>query len=474
MLPLFITASALAVIFAAAFALAAVKIHRLNAASERLRNIDAMTGMNNRDGFIAEASPELKSAAAAGKSAAIIVFDVDGMGKINTMFGTEVGDSVVKGFASSIESLCRGRFPCGRVETDDFAVLFTYNNHNEIGAFISEFEEALHAYFRETTIMERVDFLAGVAVYDGCDDILTLYNKANLCLIAKDGGRVTWFNSDMEQRMVENEILRTEMQDALNEGQFELFYQPKISFRTGEIMGVEALIRWHHPTKGFVPPNEFIPLAEQTGLITRIDEWGLRTACRQSRIWQEAGLPPVKISVNMSQAQFYRTDVVTTVTNVLEETGIDPSLLEIEVTETMAMQDIQRTISVLGRIRSMGVSISMDDFGSGYSSLSSLKTIPLDILKIDRSLVCDIDENDVSKRITSAIVELAKAMKLVILAEGVETPEQCRYLTGIGCDLAQGYYYSKPRPAEEITALMLMPDALRIAHRKALMISDEA
>ncbi len=468
MLPLFIIAAVLVVVLAAAFVASVIKIRRLTEASHQLQYIDDMTGLYNHDGFISTASSQLKSISAAGKSAAMLIFDVDGLGKINTMFGTEVGDSIVMGLAKSTEKLCRGKYLCGRVDTDDFAVLLTYSNKNEISAFISEFEEGLNEYFKETSIMERVGYVAGVAVYDGCDDIITLFNKANLCLIARDGGKITWFSSEMEQRMVENELLRTELLDALNDGQFELYYQPKISFRTGEIMGVEALIRWHHPTKGFVPPNEFIPLAEQTGIITRIDEWGLRTACRQAKAWQEQGLPPVKISVNMSQAQFYRTDVVSTVSNVLLETGIDPSLLEIEVTETMAMQDIDRTVNVLGRIRSMGVSISMDDFGSGYSSLSSLKTLPLDILKIDRSLVCDLDENEVSKQITGAIVNLGKAMKLVILAEGVETPAQCRYLTEIGCDLAQGYYYSKPHPAEEITALMLTPEALRIAHRKAM------
>ncbi len=469
MLPMLIAAIIAAVILAVALSVALIKLCRIKEASHKLCNIDSMTGLHNRDGFIAAASVQLKSAAVAGKSAAIIVFDVDGMGRINTMFGTDVGDSVVKGFAAGVGLICQDKFVCGRIDTDDFAVLFTYYNQTEIEAFISSFEDTIHQQFSGTSIMERVDFLAGVAVYDGCDDILTLYNKANLCLLAKTGSRVTWFNSEMEKRMVESELLRAELLDALDEGQFELYYQPKISFRTGEIMGMEALIRWHHPTKGFVPPDEFIPLAEQTGIITKIDEWGLRTACRQNKAWQEAGLPPVKISVNMSQAQFYRTDVVATVTNVLEETGIAPSLLEIEVTETMAMHDIERTVNVLGRIRSMGVSISMDDFGSGYSSLSSLKTIPLDILKIDRSLVCDLDENEVSKQITGAIVDLGKAMKLVILAEGVETPEQCRYLTEIGCDLAQGYYYSKPRSADEITTLMLMPDALRLAHQKALI-----
>ncbi len=462
MLPLLVVAMVLAIVLAGAFVACLFIIHRLKASSER-EGIDMMTGLYNRDGFLKASGEVLSSLSATGAGAAMIVLDVDGIGKINTMFGPEVGDGVVKKFGEEIARICGTNYVCGRVDTDDFAVLLTYHNRDVITEFISRFEAGLEKNFEGTTLSERIDYYAGITEYDGCDDILTLFNKANLCLITKDGGRLTWFTADMEQRMVENELLRTEMLEALEKGQFELYYQPKISFRTGSIMGVEALIRWHHPTKGFIPPNAFIPLAEQTGIITKIDEWGLRTACEQNIKWQQQGLPPVKMSVNMSQAQFHRTDVIATVTNVLKETGLDPKLLEIEVTETMAMQDIERTVNVLGRIRSMGVSISMDDFGSGYSSLSSLKTIPLDILKIDRSLVCDLDENEVSKQITGAIVDLGKAMQLVILAEGVETQAQCRFLTDIGCDLAQGYFYSKPVPADEITTLLLMPDALRLA-----------
>ena len=225
-------------------------------------------------------------------------------------------------------------------------------------------------------------------------------------------------------------------------------------FKTGEIMGAEALIRWHHPVKGFVPPCDFIPLAEQFGIITKIDEWGLLTACRQGKKWQNMGLPPIKISVNMSQAQFMRTDVYSTVVHALEETGFDAKYLEIEVTETMAMTDVEHTVNVLNKIHSLGVSISMDDFGTGYSSLASLKTIPFDVLKIDRSLVCDVNDNDTSRRITSAIVAMGKALKMVVLAEGVETDEQSKLLTDLGCDMAQGYYYSKPQPAEKIEEML--------------------
>ena len=454
-----IAACIVAALFAAAFAVTMIKLCRVSSASKPNESDgkDSSTGLYLRDRFLTEAQRELKAASASGKSAALIIFDVDGLGKINTLFGNSVGDGVVSCFAKSVINASAGKFPCGRVDTDDFAVLMTYDDENAPDMFIQSFREELDRTYADATLLKRADFYAGVVVYDGCDDIYTMFSKANLCLMTKDGGRITYFVREMEERILETELLRAEMLSALDNGEFELYYQPKISFKTGEIIGVESLIRWHHPTKGFIPPSEFIPLAEQTGIITQIDEWGLRTACKQCKQWLDEGLPPVKISVNMSQAQFYCTDVIGTVTEVLAETGLDPKQLEIEVTETMAMQDIERTINVLGYIRSMGVSISMDDFGSGYSSLSSLKTIPLDTLKIDRSLVCDLDENNVSKQITGAIVDLGKAMKLIILAEGVETVEQSLFLTEIGCDLAQGFYFSKPCPASEIRTLLLMP-----------------
>lgn len=419
--------------------------------------IDSLTGLYNRDRFLREGEKFLHDSNNAGKKTALVIYDVDGFGRVSTLFGNSAADDVVKRFARCAQVLSDGRYPCGRTDTDDIAVFVNYNTIGEIDMFIRAFREELNEAFAKASPLHRVDFYTGVVTYDGCDDVYTMFSKANLCLMSKQQGRVTYFTADMEQRLVEEEFMRTEMLSALDKGEFELYYQPKISFGTGEIMGVEALIRWHHPTKGFVSPAEFIPLAEKTGIITKIDEWGLRAACEQCKKWLDDGLPAVKISVNMSQAQFYCTDIISTVKNVLNETGLPPQLLEIEVTETMAMKDIERTVNVLRDIRSMGVSVSMDDFGSGYSSLSSLKTIPLDILKIDRSLVCDIDENDVSKQITGAIVDLGKAMKLIVLAEGVETSAQNKFLTEIGCDLAQGYLYSKPCPASEITAMLILP-----------------
>lgn len=426
--------------------------------SERNTDTDEMTGLLNRDGFMRAGREMLEhNVSRSDGELALIVFDVDKLRLINTLFGTDEGDKVVCAFAEAVKHISAKGDVVGRVDTDDFALLTRL--HGKSAEQVTErFAKMLPTLVTNNSLREQLNFYAGICEFDGHDDIYTLFNKANLCLLThSDNERVSKFTHDMEQRMVENEMLRSEMLEALDNGQFELYYQPKVSFRTGKTEGVEALIRWHHPVKGFIPPCDFIPLAEQFGIITKIDEWGLMTACTQGKKWHDMGLPPIKISVNMSQAQFVRTDVYATVVHALAVTGFDAKCLEIEVTETMAMTDVEHTVSVLNKIHSLGVSISMDDFGTGYSSLASLKTIPFDVLKIDRSLVCDVNDNDTSRRITSAIVAMGKALKMIVLAEGVETDEQNKLLTDLGCDLAQGYYYSKPRPAEEIEAMLIMP-----------------
>lgn len=445
----------LSCVFLGALTFIAYKFLSLKKETEKNIDIDDMTGLPNRDGFMHAGREMLdRYRNRTDGDMVLIVFDVDKLRLINTLFGTNEGDKVVCAFAESVKHISGKGDVVGRVDTDDFALLTKLHGKtpNEV---IDNFTKTLHSSISNNSVSDQVNFYAGICEFDGQDDIYTLFNKANLCLLTHtDNQRVSEFTSDMESRMVENEMMRSEMLEALKNGQFELYYQPKVMFKTGEIMGAEALIRWHHPVKGFVPPCDFIPLAEQFGIITKIDEWGLLTACRQGKKWQNMGLPPIKISVNMSQAQFMRTDVYSTVVHALEETGFDAKYLEIEVTETMAMTDVEHTVNVLNKIHSLGVSISMDDFGTGYSSLASLKTIPFDVLKIDRSLVCDVNDNDTSRRITSAIVAMGKALKMVVLAEGVETDEQSKLLTDLGCDMAQGYYYSKPQPAEKIEEML--------------------
>lgn len=453
-----IVLSVVSAFFLSALTFAVYKILSLKKTAANRINIDEMTGLPNRDGFMCAGKEMLDHCRnRADGEIALIIFDVDKLRLINTLFGTDEGDKVVCAFAQAVRSVAGKGDIIGRVDTDDFALLTKLHGKNA-EEIADRFSKILPGLISNHSMREKVSFYAGVCRFDGHDDIYTLFNKANLCLLThSDNQQISEFTNDMENRMVENEIMRSEMLDALQSGQFELYYQPKVSFKTGEVMGVEALIRWHHPVKGFVPPCDFIPLAEQFGIITKIDEWGLMEACRQGKKWLDMGMSPIKISVNMSQSQFVKTDVYETVIHAITESGFDPHCLEIEVTETMAMTDVEHTVGVLNKIHSLGVSISMDDFGTGYSSLASLKTIPFDVLKIDRSLVCDVNDNDTSRRITGAIVAMGKALKMVVLAEGVETDEQSKLLTDLGCDLAQGYYYSKPRPANEIETMLISP-----------------
>lgn len=442
-------------VFLAALICALFIIRSMKKSALESVRLDDMTGLPNREGFMHKSAEFLLKSHGSDKCV-MLVFDVERLGMINTLYGNDFGDSVIRAFASAAKEVA-GSGVAGRVNTDDFAVLTKLHGHSA-EALIDKFDKHLQNAVIPPQSDESIKFCVGFCIYDGVDDIYTLYNKANLgLLMRRDNARISEFTTDMENRMVENELMRAEMLEALDKGEFELYYQPKVSFKTNEILGVEALIRWHHPAKGFIPPCDFIPLAEQFGIITKIDEWGLMTACRQAKKWQDMGLAPVKISVNMSQVQFSRTDVYATVVKALEETGLDPSWLEIEVTETMAMTDVDRTVGILENIHKLGVSISMDDFGTGYSSLASLKAIPFDVLKIDRSLVCDVNENDTSRRIAGAIVAMGKALKMIVLAEGVENVEQTKLLTEIGCDLAQGYYYSKPCPASEIETMLIIP-----------------
>jgi EAL domain-containing protein (putative c-di-GMP-specific phosphodiesterase class I) len=251
----------------------------------------------------------------------------------------------------------------------------------------------------------------------------------------------------MNARIVERLALESSLRRGLERGEFEVYYQPQVNVRTGQVVGVEALVRWHHPERGLVLPAEFISVAEETGLIVPLGEWVLRTACAQNKAWQEAGLPPMRVAVNLSARQFQQRSLTDIVAQVLEETGLSPHLLELEVTESVAMQDLDFTITMLRNLREMGVQIAIDDFGTGYSSLAYLKRFPIDAVKIDRSFVCDlmVDPNDAA--IVTTVITMAHSLELSVIAEGVETEAQLAFLNQQQCDEMQGFLFSKPVPA---------------------------
>ncbi len=425
---------------------------------------DPLTGFLDRNSFFTSGSAYLTKAGEQKTKTATISIKIDRFQKISTLFGIEIADKLLVTYSQGIESCAVKPALFGKMNLDNFAVIMPCNDNEQAAQFVKSLsifiENACNDKILPSILTEQSRFTAGICFHDGMDDIVTLFNKANMMLFAdysESDGTCRFFDKTVEEKIYNRDTIEDELRTAIKNGEFELYYQPKMSFDNTDIYGAEALIRWNHPVNGVVSPISFIPIAEEVGLITQIDEWGLMEACRQAKLWQDKGYKPLRVSVNMSQAQLYQTDVVASIKTALAESGLSPNYLEVELTETMAMQDIDRTISILKEIQSLGVSVSMDDFGTGYSSLSALKLLPIDILKIDQSLIYDINVNSTSLSIVKAIVDLGKALDLEVLAEGVETEEQSEILNGLGCSIAQGYFYGKPLSAADIERIFLKP-----------------
>jgi EAL domain-containing protein (putative c-di-GMP-specific phosphodiesterase class I) len=283
---------------------------------------------------------------------------------------------------------------------------------------------------------------------------------------AKETGRNSYqyYLPSMNVHTLERLELESDLRHALERGEFFLHYQPKVEIASGLITGVEALLRWKHPVRGLVPPLDFIPLAEETGLIVPIGEWVLATACARTKSWQGRGLPKLSVAVNLSARQFADTMLLAKLTRIIHASGLDPSLLELEITESVVMSNGESAVSVLGKLKSIGVQIAIDDFGTGYSSLAYLKRFPIDILKVDRSFIRDIPADSGDMKITRAIIAMAHGLRLKVVAEGVETAEQMEFLGSQSCDAVQGYFLYRPLQEEELA------DALkrnRAASRRA-------
>jgi len=273
--------------------------------------------------------------------------------------------------------------------------------------------------------------------------------------LAKEEGKnnFRFFSSEVKSQSIERLRLEADLRHALELNQLALHYQPKIEVATGQISGLEALLRWTHPQLGNLPPTEFIPLAEETGLIIPIGRWVLNTACAQNMSWRRAGLPPLSMAVNLSPRQFLDPNLLDDIDGVLASTGMPAHLLQLEITESMVMQNVERAIKLLDEIRSRGVRLAIDDFGTGYSSMSLMKKFPIDTIKIDRSFVRDLAQSAEDRAIATAIISMGKALGLTVVAEGVETTEQDAFLRGHACDEVQGYLFSKPLRPEDIPAL---------------------
>lgn len=394
-----------------------------------------------------------------GRKLAVLFLDGDRFKHINDSLGHAIGDRLLQSVARRLLACVRSSDTVSRQGGDEFVILLSEVTHAQDAAVSADkILLALSTPHRIDQHDVHLTASIGIVTYpDDGTDAETLVKNADFAMYhAKNNGRNNYqfFKPDMNVRAVERQSLENGLRDAMERREFVLHYQPKMNLETVAIIGVEALIRWHHPQRGLVPPAQFIPIAEECGFIVPIGRWVLREACHQARAWQDAGLRPMRIAVNVSAVELRANDFVAGVQDILTESGLDPRYLELELTETFLLQDSKATAAVLHALKGMGVQIALDDFGTGYSSLSYLKRFPIDTLKIDRSFVRDLTTDADDASIVSAVISMGKSLHMGVVAEGVETREQLAFLQEQSCPEGQGYYFSRPVVAEEFTQLL--------------------
>lgn len=420
---------------------------------------DPLTQLPNRVLFHDRLSVALAKARRNSEKAAVLFLDLDRFKLVNDMFGHVMGDCLLKEVAIRLSKCMRQSDTIARLGGDEFTFLIPEVSHAEDAARIAQkILDILQEPFYTNRHEFHVSASIGISLYpeDG-DDAETLMRHADMAMYrAKEQGLNSFqlYTAEMNNRIIERLDLEQCLRKALENMDFTVYYQPQVNALTGRIGAMEALVRWKHPDRGIISPDQFIPLAEDTGLILPIGEWVLRTACAQNKAWQDAGYPPMTVTVNISACQFRQKNLTQLVAQVLKETELDPKLLEVEITESVTMNDADFTSSVLRDLKSMGVQIAIDDFGTGHSSLSYLKSFPINTLKIDRSFIRDVAHDPEDAAIVTTIIAMAQNLNLSVIAEGVETSEQVRFLVDKQCEKMQGYYFSKPVPPEEFEKLI--------------------
>jgi diguanylate cyclase (GGDEF)-like protein len=398
--------------------------------------------------------------------AAVMFLDLDRFKTINDTLGHEAGDAMLTGIAQRLRKVTREVGVVARLGCDEFVVLLEqFRDNDDLGLVAKRILQELDAPIDCAGHALHATASIGVSVCpEGGSDAESQLKCADIAMYrTKQEGRNTFrfCSASMSANSVERLSLENQLREAVAREEFLLHYQPKAELPGGRITGVEALIRWNNPVRGMMPPGEFIPLAEESGLILPIGRWALRTACLQGRAWQMEGLPQMRIAVNLSAYQL-TPDLPAEFEAALNAAGIDAGWLEIEVTESMVMRNPGQSARILEGLRELGVHIAMDDFGNGYSSLGALKQLPLDTLKVDRSLVRDLPDDAGDNAICRAIIAMAHALKLKVVAEGVETEAQRDFLRGIGCDEIQGYLLSRPLPAVDVSAFIRAGNSSRL------------
>jgi diguanylate cyclase (GGDEF)-like protein/PAS domain S-box-containing protein len=429
---------------------------------ETLRSLayhDPLTGLPNRLLFHDRLSQAIERAKRARQLLTVMLVDLDRFKLINDSLGLETGDLIIKGVADRLVQTLRKSDTVARLGGDEFMLLLLGTNGAEAAARVAQkvlevLKPPLRADAHELTTSASI----GIALFphDGDDADTLIKNADNALSRAKEQGRnhYQFYTDDMNAAAFERLMLESRLRKALEHGEFVIYYQPKVSLADGAVLGVEALLRWFHPDLGLVPPAEFIPLAEETGLIVPIGAWVLRTACAQVRRWHRMGHARLELAVNISARQFQEKNLVATIAAAVDESGIAADLLELELTESVIMRDAPEAARRLKELTALGLRLAIDDFGTGYSSLGYLKAFPISTLKIDRSFVRDVDRDPNSAALAQAIIALASSLKHKVVAEGVETREQLDLLRACGCQELQGYVFSRPLPPEELLALL--------------------
>ena len=435
------------------------ELEEVHARLQYLAAHDSLTGLPNRQRFKDRLVKAIADTERHGRAIAIAVFDLDHFSAINHSLGHGVGDWLLTEVARRVTGVISNSTTLARLDGDEFAVLIDnfaarLEAQSVAGAILEAFKEPLRVNGMGISMRSTI----GVSVWpdDGRrgDDLLDHAEVAMAVAKERGGGQILFFQPAMTHSLQERVALENDLRRALAAEEFELYYQPEISAKTGKIAAVEALLRWRHPTKGMLAPSSFITLAEETGLMIPLGEWVLREACRQARAWQlELGCA-FPVAVNLSATQFRHQNILEMIHSALADAGLDARALEIELTESALMTDPEESAGVLKQLRKMGISIAIDDFGTGYSSLSYLRRFPIDKLKIDRSFIRDLTISRTDESIVRAIVSLARSVGLKVVAEGIETVEQLEFVTRLECDQWQGYHCCAPQPAARFEAML--------------------
>ena len=419
---------------------------------QELANFDNLTHLPNRALFCDRLRQAILQTGRTQEQIATIFIDLDHFKDVNDTLGHRLGDLLLKAAAERLSAAVRTSDTVARLGGDEFTVMLpnVKNSHGPV-VVSSKILKNLSEPFQIEDHEIHISGSIGIALYptNGMTVEELLKNADTAMYEAKKNGKNTFqfYAEEMSSKTQSRIAMLGDLHHVLDRGELVLYYQPKIAIPNYRLIGMEALLRWQHPHLGMVPPDGFIPLAEETGLIVPIGEWVLREACRQIKDWQAKGHPPLPIAINVSPVQFRRLQFAETMREILQETGVPPSLIEIELTESAIMQDVETTVTILSDIKAMGIKVSVDDFGTGYSSLSQLKRFPIDTLKIDKSFVLNISRNKEDEAIVTAIVSMARSLGMNIVAEGVETTDQMQILAVKGCRQMQGYLFSKPLPA---------------------------